>query len=85
MKELGIGIDRGPWVGIFGPAGIPGDIVTRLHDAIDATLSEPAIVEQTRKMFFLVEHTDQRAYQDFYISEIDRWGQYVRSAKISID
>ena len=46
LHEFGIDIDMGPWMGIFGPAGMPADIVNRLHDAIDATLREPQIVVQ---------------------------------------
>ena len=85
LKEIGLNVERGPWVGIFGPAGMPEDVISRVHEAVDATLREPAIVEQTKKMFFVVEHMDQRAYQNFYFSEIDRWGQYVKTAKDAIE
>ncbi len=85
FKENGVDVARGPWVGIFGPVGLPADVVARVHDAVDATLKESAIVEQTKKMFFVVEHMDQRAYQDFYLSEVDRWGQYVKKAKVAIE
>lgn len=85
LKEIGLNVERGPWVGIFGPAGMPTDVISRVHEVIDATLKEPAIVEQTKKMFFVVEHMEQRAYQNFYFSEIDRWGQYVKTAKVAIE
>lgn len=85
FKENGVDVARGPWVGIFGPAGLPADVVARVHEAIDATLKEPAVVEQTKKMFFITEAMDQRAYQNFYLSEIDRWGQYVKTAKVTIE
>lgn len=85
FKENGVDVARGPWVGIFGPAGLPADVVARVHEAVDATLKEPAVVEQTSKMFFVVEHADQRAYQSFYLGEIDRWGQYVKTAKVAIE
>lgn len=85
LKELGLNVERGPWVGIFGPVGMPADVIARVHEAVDATLREPAVVEQTKKMFFVVEHMDQRAYQNFYFSEVDRWGQYVKTAKVAIE
>lgn len=85
FKENGVDVARGPWVGIFGPVGLPADVVARVHEAIDATLKEPAVVEQTKKMFFITEAMDQRAYQNFYLSEIDRWGQYVKTAKVTIE
>ncbi|WP_281081939.1 tripartite tricarboxylate transporter substrate binding protein [Variovorax paradoxus] len=85
LKEAGINVDKGPWVGIFGPAGMSRNVIARIHDAVEDTLREPAIVEQTTNMHFIVEHMSQRAYQDFYLGEINRWGQYVRTAKITIE
>jgi len=85
MREMGISIDMGPWIGLFAPAGVPPDIVARLHDAIDATLQEPPIVEQTKKMMMVIDHMDQRSYQNFTNSEFDRWGEYIRTAKVTLD
>ncbi len=85
MKEMGISIDMGPWIGLFGPAGMPADIVARLHDAIEATLREPAIVEQTKKMIMIIDRMDQKSYQNFYNAEYDRWGQYIKTANVTID
>jgi len=85
MKEMGISIDMGPWLGILAPAGVPQDILAKLHEAIDATLREPAIVEQMKKMIMIVDHMDQRSYQQFYASEFDRWGQYIRTANVKVE
>ncbi|MES2508490.1 MAG: tripartite tricarboxylate transporter substrate binding protein [Pseudomonadota bacterium] len=85
MKEMGISIDMGPWIGLFGPAGIPPDIVARLHEAIEATLREPAIVEQTKKMIMILDRMEQKNYQSFYNAEYDRWGQYIKTANVTID
>lgn len=85
MKEMGIAIDMGPWLGFLAPAGVPPDILARLHDAIDATLREPPIVEQMKKMIMIIDYMDQRSYQSFYTGEFDRWGQYIRTAKVTVD
>lgn len=85
MKEMGIAIDMGPWIGLAAPAGVPAEIIARLHQAIDASLKEPAIAEQMVKMIMLADPMDQRSYQSFVNSEYERWGQYIRTAKISLD
>lgn len=36
-------------------------------------------------MFVILDYKLQCSYQDFYLSEIDRWGQNVRTAKVSLD
>jgi hypothetical protein len=36
-------------------------------------------------MFMMLDYKPQRSYQEFYLSEIDRWRQYVQAAKVSLD
>ena len=85
MRELGIAIDMGPWLGFLAPTGVPPEVLARLHDAIEATLAEPQVAETMKKMTMVIERMDQRAYQIFYNSEFDRWGEYIRTAKVTID
>ncbi|MDB5849407.1 MAG: hypothetical protein JWP29_3159 [Rhodoferax sp.] len=85
MREMGISIDMGPWLGFLAPAGVPADTVARLHDAFDATLREPPIVEQMTKTIMVIDHMDQKSYQTFYAREFDRWGDYIRTAKVTVD
>jgi tripartite-type tricarboxylate transporter receptor subunit TctC len=84
MKELGIEIDMGPWLGILAPVGVPSDILDKLHGAIDATLREPVIVAQMKKMIMIIDHMDQKSYQTFYLREFDRWGAYIRTANVIV-
>jgi tripartite-type tricarboxylate transporter receptor subunit TctC len=85
MRELGIAIDMGPWLGFLAPTGVPPEVLARLHGAIEATLAEPQVAETMKKMTMVIERMDQRAYQNFYNSEFDRWGEYIRTAKVTID
>ena len=85
MKEMGISIDMGPWIGLAAPAGTPPEVVARLHEVIDATLRDPAIAEQMNKMIMLPDPMDQRSYQAFVNSEYDRWGNYIRAANVKLD
>jgi tripartite-type tricarboxylate transporter receptor subunit TctC len=85
MKEMGISIDMGPWIGLAAPAGTPPDVVARLHTAISATLKEPALAEQMTKLIMLPDPMDQPSYQAFVNSEYERWGNYIRTAKVTLD
>lgn len=85
MREMGIAIDTGPWLGFLAPAGVPAEVVTKWNQAIDATLSEPAVMETMKKMTMVIERMDPRAFQNFYNSEYDRWGAYIRTAKVTVD
>ena len=85
MKELGIAIDMGPWLGFLAPAGLPADVLQKVHDTIEASMAEPQVLEAMKKMTIEVDRMSQAAYQQFYNSEYDRWGAYIRTAKVTVD
>lgn len=85
LKELGIEIDMGPWLGFLAPAGTPADIVDRLNAAITATIAEAQVTEVMRKMAMVIDRMGPSAYQQFVNGEFERWGAYIRTAKISLD
>lgn len=85
LKEFGVGIDMGPWLGFLVPAGTPADIVYKLNAAITATMAEPQVAEFMSKMAIVIEQMAPDAYQHFYNSEFDRWGAYIRTAKVTLD
>jgi tripartite-type tricarboxylate transporter receptor subunit TctC len=84
MKEVGVEIDMGPWLGFLAPAGTPADIVDKLNEAITATLAEPQVAEVMKQMSMVIERMKPAAYQQFYNSEFDRWGTYIRAAKVTV-
>ena len=84
MKEFGVGIDMGPWLGFLGPSGLPPDIVGKLNEVITATMAEPRVAEYMKKNNIVAETMPVPAYQKFYISEYDRWGNYIRAGKVTL-
>lgn len=85
MKELGIPIEMGPWLGFLAPAGMPSDILQKIHAVIEASLAEPQVQETMKKMTIEVDRMSTAAYQQFYNNEFDRWGHYIRTAKVTLD
>ena len=85
MREKGVAIDMGPWLGFLAPAGVPADVLAKLHQAIEATLAEQGVAETMRKMTMVIDRMDQKSYQAFYNNEYDRWGNYIRTANVKLD
>lgn len=85
MKEMGVEIDMGPWLGFLAPAGTPNSIVEKLNSAIAASIAEPQVAEVMKKMTMVIDRMSPTDYQKFVNSEYDRWGAYIRTAAITVD
>ena len=85
MKEVGVEIDMGPWLGFLAPAGTPSDVVEKLNGAITASIAEPQVAEVMKKMTMVIDKMSSAEYQKFVNSEFERWGAYIRTAGISLD
>ncbi|MFD0667611.1 Bug family tripartite tricarboxylate transporter substrate binding protein [Ramlibacter sp. MAHUQ-53] len=85
MKEMGVEIDMGPWLGFLAPAGTPADIVEKLNAAITGAIAEPQVAEVMRKMTMVIDKMGPAAYQRFVHAEFDRWGSYIRTAGLTLD
>jgi tripartite-type tricarboxylate transporter receptor subunit TctC len=85
VMELGIPVDMGPWFGFLAPAGVPADVIARLHAAIESAMAEPQNVEAMKKISVVTQRMEQPAYQTFFNNEYDRWGSYIRNAKITLE
>ncbi len=85
MKEMGVEIDMGPWLGFLAPNGTPKDIVDKLNAAISASIAEPQVAEVMKKMTMVIDKMLPAEYQKFVNAEFDRWGAYIKTAAISLD
>ncbi len=86
MKDLGInGLETGLWVGILGPAGTPPSVIDKLNSAFGASLADPQVTESMKKMSMVLQRMPPAKYQEFTQVEYERWGRYIRKARIEID
>lgn len=84
LKELGVDVDIGPWLGFVAPSKTPTEIVNQLHEAIEKSLADPQVSEMMRKMLMVMTPMTTTAYQQFYMNEYDRWGKYIQSSGVSL-
>jgi tripartite-type tricarboxylate transporter receptor subunit TctC len=85
LRERGVAVDMGPWLGFLAPAGTPGDVVAKIHAAIDASQDDPAVVATMKRMAMVPERMSPANYQAFYSAEYERWGSYIRNANLKLD
>jgi tripartite-type tricarboxylate transporter receptor subunit TctC len=73
------------WYGMWGPAGLPPDIVTALSDAILALPGQPDIKARFDQFGATLVASTPQAFARHLKAEVDRWAKLVAAAGIQID
>jgi tripartite-type tricarboxylate transporter receptor subunit TctC len=74
FAEAGIaGMKLTGWGGVYGPAGMPGDIVEKLGGAVAEVVSQPNIKEKFRTIGFEPTPLGAKAFGALHTSEVKRW------------
>jgi len=86
-REVGLGDYKAySWYGIYGPAGTPAPIVTRMAEAIDQALGDPTINARFDDMGTpAMRGWSPQRFHDFLLREIDLWVPLVRASGARAD
>ncbi|WP_376099055.1 Bug family tripartite tricarboxylate transporter substrate binding protein [Roseomonas sp. CCTCC AB2023176] len=85
VSEFGLGPDVQfrSWQGLFVRAGTPAPVVEALHAATQTTLRTPDLVRRFNEVGVeAAGSASPAAFQSFYISEMRRWTEVIRTAGI---
>lgn len=86
MIEAGIeGYDLSSWFGIFAPSGIPDAVRLKLNEAIGEAIQEPATRERFQALGAEPVSMDAETARRFFLSELKKWGDLVRSSGATVD
>lgn len=73
------------WFGLFAPAAIPKEIVTKWHDDVVAILALPDIRERVAQMGFEVVGNTPEAYAALIRNDIAKWQRVVKASGAKAD
>jgi tripartite-type tricarboxylate transporter receptor subunit TctC len=83
MSEAGVpGYEIQAWQAIWVPAGVPKPIVHRLYAEVAAVLKDPDTVSRLEKMGVTPSGITPEAFAAYQKSEVEKWGQLIKSAGI---
>jgi tripartite-type tricarboxylate transporter receptor subunit TctC len=86
MMEAGLaGVTVMPWMGVFGPAGLPRDLTQRLSRAFGEVLARPDVREALGRQGFEVQSSTPEALALHVKSQLEVWATAVREAGIPIE
>lgn len=86
FAELGYsGVQIREWIGVVAPAGTPKDLIERLHREIAKAWTLPEIKQRLAVLGMEPAALDPIEFATHIRGELQRWGKFVRDAKIESD
>ncbi len=92
MPEIQTGIEsypgfeaRASWIGMFGPAGIPPEIVTRVHTELRKALEDPEVRKRLEANGFEIIGGSPAEFRTFLAADIALWSRVANARKIKVD
>lgn len=83
FEESGVqGMNVANWFGAFGPAGVPRDVVAKLHSNIVAAMESPDVRTKLTNLSLDISTTTPQQFGAHLKSELERWGKVVKAAGI---
>ncbi len=85
ISELVSGYSVEGWVGIWAPAGTPGEIVSRINQAIARILKQPDVRERFRAGGAEPAHSTPGEFARVIAQDIATWSKVVKTGNIKIN
>jgi tripartite-type tricarboxylate transporter receptor subunit TctC len=82
LSETYPGFEQYSWFGILGPAGLPRDVVARVHRDVVGTLRAPEVHQRLTEQGFEVMASTPEEFLRFVQGESDKLGKLIRENKI---
>ncbi len=85
VSELLPGFESVTWFGIFGPRGLPPEVVTRVNQAVNAVLAEPELKERFARLGAETAGGSPQQFAAVVRSESAKWKKIIAERKITAD
>jgi tripartite-type tricarboxylate transporter receptor subunit TctC len=79
------GMEAGLWYGMLAPKGTHRDVINRLNAAINKALQQPEVRRRFAASSVEIIGGTPKEFGNYIASEIKRWGEVARAAKIRIE
>jgi tripartite-type tricarboxylate transporter receptor subunit TctC len=85
ISEVLPGYESNTWFGIFGPKGLPADIVAKVNQAVNQTVADPEVREKLARLGIEASGGTTAAFQSLLKTEFDKWRRIIVERKITTD
>ena len=84
LAEQSVALESNSWQGLLAPAGTPDAIVQRVNAEVNKALAAPNVVEVFAKSGVVSQAGSVAQFTSFVNSEINKYGEIIRRANISV-
>ena len=85
LKESGVDMEATAWFAMYGPAGLPNDVVARLERSVAAAVKTPAIKERLLKLGYEPVGSTSRELATAQQTDLARWEKPIKATGVSLD
>ncbi|HVL59778.1 MAG TPA: tripartite tricarboxylate transporter substrate-binding protein [Burkholderiaceae bacterium] len=85
LKEAGVDFDLSSWFALFGPAGLPAEIVQAYAKAAAAAAADPAVAERLAAAGLRPSSTSPQQLEKLQRDETAMWGPVVKASGFSLE
>ncbi len=85
LKEGGVNVEADAWLGLIAPAGLPPEIVERLHQLSVKVLARPEVKQKIEAQQMVVIGSAPAQFRAAINAEIDRWGPVIKAAGLKVN
>jgi tripartite-type tricarboxylate transporter receptor subunit TctC len=85
VAEVLPGFESVTWFGIYGPRGLPPEVVTRVNEAVNAALAEPELRDRFSRLGAEVTGGTPQAFATTVKAESAKWKKIINERKITAD
>jgi tripartite-type tricarboxylate transporter receptor subunit TctC len=80
LQEAGVpGFDSSNWWGVFGPAGMPSEMVNKFNKAFLEIIQEPETREKLKGLGFELTGSTPEEFKTYLEAEIKKWSEIIKS------
>lgn len=79
------GYESTTWFGVFGPRGLPPDVVSRVNTAANQVLKDPEVVDRLQRLGIEPVGGTPAQFNTMLTSESAKWKKIITERKITLD
>ena len=79
------GYESNTWFGLFGPKGLPADVVTRVNTAANQVLQDPEVIDKLQRLGIEAVGGTPAQFGAMLAKESAKWKKIISERKITLD